>query len=224
MAGIQKQNISTKLFGLILMLSPVVIGMSILIAIEPQVVRSTLNYRSAAGWFGISGILNLIGADSLINFYRNFSAVIILLLLVISCRQFYSIKNLNPKQIISFCFLIILFIPTFGPGYGPQYISWFLPSGVILFLISEGKMKRIFIIGYLIATITYIIEYAFFTSHGAFITKMIKTEQVQTISTLFTTQKMQVLIRLPLFLFLAFIFIYLIKDMKLSKKSIDSLS
>jgi hypothetical protein len=217
--GIQNQSISTKLFGFILLFTPVVIGMSIIIALEPHVFYHTMNYRSGPGWFGITGIFNLMNALSLINFYVFISPFLFLTFILFISKYTYNIKILDESQIISICLLLLLFIPTFGPGYASQYISWFLPIVVILYSLSTKRMKNVLIIGYIIASFTYLIEYAFFTSHGAFMTKFIPTEKIIFLSNLLSTKKMQFLIRLPLFLFYLMLFLILLKN-TLNSKSI----
>src|ERR1017187_10435272 len=218
-AGIRNNNIATKLFGFLLLFSPVIIGMSILIALEPHVLKDTLTYRSFPGWYGITGIFNLMDEIHLINLYQKASPVIIISLVGYKSWRSYNINKLTISQIIIFSFLFLLFIPTFGPGYGPQYISWYLPLAVILYAISTENIQKILKIGYFIIALDYLIEYAFFITHGAFITKMIPTEQILSLSTFLTTQKMQVLIRLPMFLFYIFLFFSLLKSVKISETS-----
>jgi hypothetical protein len=222
LAGTRKQKKTTNLFGIILLLAPVTIGMSVLFTLERNgVIQNVLSYRSSAGWFGITGILNFLGEPKLNSLYRAISPLFFLGLLLYMAWRIFKIRVLNPTQIISIILLLLLFVPTFGPGYAPQYINWFLPFMIMLFVVSTNSAKKILKAGYCMVAITYLIEYAFFTSHGAFITKMFPTEQILSLSTLLSTQKMQVIIRLPLFIFYSFLCIYLIKSIKLSEAPIN---
>jgi len=64
--GIQKQKVNVKLFGLLLLFTPVVIGMSIIFSLgHTGVTEHVLGYRSMSGWYGITGVLDLFNAGML---------------------------------------------------------------------------------------------------------------------------------------------------------------
>lgn len=211
--GIQKQNKLTNLFGVVLILMPVTLGISIIYALAPEGVSSNvLGYRSMAGWYGISGILNLIGQIDLIDKYSAISPFIILLLMLLVTLRVRKIDRLSPNQLLVLLLCLLVFLPTFGPGYSPPYVLWFLPLTVIYFFMVDKIRQRIMVIGYVILVLTYIIEYATFSSHGAFIQYFDSSETTRQICELWGKSKSQSLIRLPMFAFYLLFYALLLLD------------
>jgi hypothetical protein len=94
-----------------------------------------------------------------------------------------------------------------------------MPFILILFIIASKPMKSILKVGYVIAICTYITEYGFFISHGAFINTLIPSEQLLSFCTFMTTQRMEFIIRIPIFLFYIFLFVSLIKELNTKVES-----
>ncbi|MES2478261.1 MAG: hypothetical protein V4561_04195 [Bacteroidota bacterium] len=211
--GIQKQNKFTNLFGLMLILMPITLGISIIYTLAPEgVSANVLGYRSMAGWYGISGILNLIGQIDLIDKYSAISPFIILLLMLLVTLRVRKIIELSPYQLLILLLSLLVFLPTFGPGYSPPYILWFLPLSVIYFFMVDKFRQRIMIVGYVILALTYIVEYATFNSHGAFIQFFDTSESTKLLCELWGKSKSQSLIRLPMFAFYLLFYALLLLD------------
>jgi hypothetical protein len=214
--AIQKEHESTKIFGAVLLLMPVIIGMSIIFSLgHIGVTENVLQYRSMSGWYGITGILSLLNLADIVKAYQAHSAWLFLALFLLLMWTCHKIKILPPQQLIRLVFLVLIAIPLFGPGYSPPYILWYLPLAILLYPHSDKITKSTFVIGYLILSLTYITEYAFFSSHGAFIVKFFQTAGMQSLSDYLGARPQQVLIRLPMFLFYAFLFILSIRGMNL---------
>ena len=101
LVAFQKQNISTKLFGFILLLTPVLLGMSIIYTLAPAGVRhDVIGYRSLAGWYGITGILSLYKMYKTADVYTSISPFIFLILMLLT--TWYASKNypLNSEKYI----------------------------------------------------------------------------------------------------------------------------
>jgi len=211
----RNQNINTKLFGLVLLLTPVVLGMSIIYTLAPVGVKQdVIGYRSIAGWYGITGILSLFEMYKTADFYSSISPLIFLLLMLLTAR--YAFKNylLKPEQYIKLNLLLLISIPTLGPGYSPPYILWYLPLLIILFAISSPGSRSFLIVGYVIIAITYLIEYALFEDHGAFLTKLIPDTSLIHLGQVLGGHSQSVLMRLPMFMWYIILFVKLIPNNK----------
>jgi tRNA A37 threonylcarbamoyladenosine synthetase subunit TsaC/SUA5/YrdC len=110
----------------------------------------------------------------------------------------------------------MLAIPLFGPGYGPQYLFWSIPLlATVYYATDDIAMKRLLLVAYEIAAMTYIIEYGFFPSHGALalqewpgaITLVLYADNI-------STKGGETLVRLPLFLALLVVFVKIARETK----------
>jgi len=198
-----------KLIGAVLIILPVSIGMGVIYTLTPEdVAIKVLSYRSGAGWFGITGILRLIPnwGQILMLFYVKFSSFGILAFLAYMIR--YSLKQDTISQLQAIWLSILPFISvvTFGPGYAPQYIEWFMPLLLLVYAAEDKKTKTSFELILWIAIATYTIEYAFFPSHGSFLLKNNPSQVMQTLAISLSSQTGQTLIRLPIFCCYVFLF------------------
>jgi hypothetical protein len=211
--GIQGQKKSITLFGLVLMIFPVFIGIGIIYSLAPAgVSANVLGYRSMSGWYGISGILNLIHQIEWIDSYAAFSPFLIILFLIFVTYRVRKLEKLSPDQLIMLILTLLVFLPTFGPGYSPPYILWYLPLMSIYYFLANARMQKILVVGFVILNITYIVEYATFNSHGSFIQFFFPSESMAKICELLGKSKSQSLIRLPMFSFYLVFYYFLLKD------------
>jgi hypothetical protein len=95
-------------------------------------------------------------------------------------------------------FLLISII-LFGPGYGPQYIAWFLPLLVVTATSFDTAWQRILMMWGIIAVLTYLAEYLLLQSHGALLLHLFPRQNFAWTSMLATSSGLTFL-RLPLFL------------------------
>jgi len=96
--------------------------------------------------------------------------------------------------------VLLLGIVVLGPGYSPQYIGWYLPLLVLLYMLGDHAERKTLAAAFVVCTLTYCIEYALIPSHGAFLLHMTSHPVIVSISVRLTEPGMQTLIRLPLFL------------------------
>ena len=85
-----------------------------------------------------------------------------------------------------------------GPGYGPQYIAWFLPLLVLTVTSFDAAWRRILMLWGLIAVLTYLAEYLLLRSHGALLVHLLPQQNFAW-ATVLATPKGTTLLRLPLF-------------------------
>jgi len=200
LVGLRNLPWRTIVFGAMLLAAPFVIGMSVLFALEPHgVMAHVIGYRSIAGWYGITGLMwTLKAPGSMLAFYKVLSPLLFLGLMLLAAWQCFRSQFLNPMQILIIAMLLMLAIPTFGPGYSPPYILWFLPLAVLLYVHSVPEMRRLLIIGWMITILTYTVEYALLGDHGAFLVVMLPEGALpENIG----SREMQTLTRLPMFIY-----------------------
>src|SRR5262249_11371374 len=98
-----------------------------------------------------------------------------------------------------------------GPGYAPQYLYWFLPLLITTFVMFKKNWQIASANFFIIAALTYSIEYALLPSHGMFLLRILANESSQPPSWLPLIQKLptaegQTLLRFPLFVAYLFLF------------------
>jgi hypothetical protein len=188
----------TLALGVALATGPALYGLSIIYVLGPGQVRAhVLGYRSIAGWFGISGLLKMSGEDAWLPVYRALFA----LALVCASALFASLlrHRLSPRGTVFVAAGLLAAVPALGPGYGAQYIAWFLPLLLVLWTIGDPPTRRVLLVFGLVAVPTYLLDYALVPSHGAFLLSATNHPTVQRLSASLATQRGSTLERLPLF-------------------------
>ena len=187
----------TLFFWAFLLLGPIVYGLSIIFSLAPEgVTQNVLSYRSLGGWFGISGLLHVVGQESLATFIGNLFAPGMLLAMGALA---YRIRENKPTSLRLICIALLLplAIPLLGPGYGPQYAGWVIPVAVITF--ASSQLRSLLRALLVVASLTCIVEYGLFASHGAYLVRAWPDVFAQLGADL-GTRTGQSLVRLPLFL------------------------
>ncbi len=193
-------SVPLRLVGGFLVFAPAMIAMSVIYVLGPaQVTEHVLQYRSSEGWFGISGILNLLGLQRFNPFYSLFFSFLYAGVLIASATYMSRCGSLSREKALGLVLMLALAIPGLGPGYAPQYIYWFLPLFILYFGIG-GHQDRTAIIAFCaVAVPTYLVEYALFVPQGAFLHYL--TDRLpDSFYFNLSLQGPQTLVRLPLFL------------------------
>src|SRR5262245_12116888 len=192
---------SERLLGALLLVGPVVLGTSIIYPLGPaQVTANVLHYRSYPGWFGITGLLQLAGVSEGGALYRRGFALSFLILLAALFIAAARTRNASAEELVLFAIGPLAALPGLGPGYSPQYLTWFVMLLPVAFAATSSRWLRTAIPVFLsIAAVTYVIEYAMFTSHGSFLVRLHPTARLLATSAQWSTQAGQTRIRLPLF-------------------------
>jgi hypothetical protein len=218
--GFRRLPLTTKAFGALLVAAPFIIGMSVLISLAPYGVRDhVINYRSLAGWYGITGLLLKAGLPGAMETYQRFSPLLFLVLMTFTAFWCYRQDPVQAKNITALALVLMMFIPTFGPGYSPPYVLWYLPLAILLYTTAALRIKIVLLSGWIILMLTYATEYALFESHGAFARQWYPASQrLINFSEQAESRGGQTLIRLPVFLFYLVLFAVLFKELR-SRKS-----
>ncbi len=171
--------------GSTLVFAPVFLSLTILFILGPKhILNKVLLYSSYPGYFGFTGLMEIynIGVVGL-EVYRLFFIIFILSMIIYLAKKLWDYGSIEKQMVLLIAAFLLAVIPSVGPGYTPQYIYWFLPLMLILYSVFDQPLKKVLLICYIIASCTYTVEYAFFESHGAFITKFIHSQNILDLST-----------------------------------------
>lgn len=190
----------TRILGALLLLGPVALGLSIVFTLAPQdILQKVIQYRSLGGVFGASGIF---AATVNAQAARMVRIVLLLVLAAVvilaTMRTARRDSNDGPSLLLLAAFLLIGII-LFGPGYGPQYIAWFLPLLVLTATSFDAVWRRILVVWGVVAVLTYLTEYLLLRSHGSLLLHLRPQQNFAWTGALATSSGLT-LLRLPLFL------------------------
>jgi hypothetical protein len=217
--GFRRLPVAVRCFGIVLLAAPFTIGMSVLFALEPHgVMEHVVGYRSLAGWYGITGLLSKAGWPEGMELYQKISPLLFIAIMVFMAWRSYRSELPSAKGVLVQALLLVMFIPTFGPGYSPPYLLWYLPLAIIFYTVSERGMRRFLLLGWVILCLTYTTEYALFESHGAFLSKWYPSAALSAFGEEAGSRGGQTVIRLPMFLFYLIIFGMLAKRLRYSRR------
>lgn len=184
--------------GGILALGPVAYGVSIIYALAPAQTRATIfGYRSAPGWFGVTGILTAAGSGAALQKYRGlFVPGMVAAMLIVA---WLVRRGLSPTQTVAAATALLAAIPALGPGYASQYISWFLPLLIVMFIVGRRPLRLVVATFGLVASATYVVEYALRPPYGAFLSAISQRGVLARATQWLMTQPGATCERLPLF-------------------------
>lgn len=205
--GLRRVAPKTRWLGAALVFGPVILGMSVIYVLAPaDITAKVLTYRSSSGWFGISGLLHLAGADSLIGLTNALFYLLLVTAEALVAWVFWKRERLEPREIILCAAMFLVAIPGVGPGFSPQYLYWSLPLLIAAYALCAKGMRWAVLAFGMVSALTCIVEYAIVPSHGMFLYYMIKEAGVTTLPpTLvrsinwFAMPLGEVVMRLPLF-------------------------
>lgn len=169
-SGFQKATNHLKCIGSFLVLAPVTLGMSIIYVLSPtDIARNVLGYRSSGNgptFYGIPGLLHFAGLDRFL-FVQHFAFYGLIAICLVAAWNLSWNRRIGENEMVLFPALILLGIPTLGPGWAPQYVYWFLPLLVISYALYNAQWKRLLIGVGLVNACTYIFEYAILPGLGS---------------------------------------------------------
>jgi hypothetical protein len=189
----------TRVLGALLLIGPVALGLSIVFALAPDdILQKVIQYRSFGGAFGVSGILGATASPLVGRFVRIALLLALGTIVVVATLKTARRDSNDSRSLVLLAAFLLIGIILFGPGYGPQYIAWFLPLLVLTATSFDAAWRRILMLWGLIAVLTYLAEYLLLQSHGALLLHLFP-QQSFAWATVLTTPKGTTLLRLPLF-------------------------
>jgi hypothetical protein len=191
----------TLCLGATLVLAPVTLGMSVIYALGPEaVMERVIGYSSFHGYFGITGLIALAkgGPDAQrVHFWIFLSAL--LLAMASAARHLWISRRVEEGELILLAALFTVGVPTLGSGYGPQYIWWFAPLLIVLYARGDRLWRGCLLAFYVVAAVTYTLEYAMLVTHGQFLVRLAPSREMVELGLTLTRKSSQTLLRLPLF-------------------------
>lgn len=172
-----------RVLGATLLLGPAVLGVGVILALAPRAVWDhVIGYRSTRGFFGLSGILDehfpgnpeahfeaYTGVDVGGSYGKLFTLAILVLIVWLG-RRLWRDTPLAPGRLFLLVGILLMVVVALGPGYGPQYAYWFLPALVATYVLLDDGWRRLLLASYVVAVVTYAVEYAFVPWLGAYAT------------------------------------------------------
>jgi hypothetical protein len=167
--GLRAASRLGRTLGAALFLGPIVLGLSIVLALAPKAVfDNVFRYRSIRGYFGITGFLRIGGHDALGGVYDK---VFVVAMIVCTCALFYLAwrRGLEVASTVLLAGLLPAALVALGPGYGPQYAYWYIPALLATYPLFDATWQRVLVGFYCVAAATYVVEYAFLRALGQFL-------------------------------------------------------
>jgi hypothetical protein len=191
-----------KVLGVTLLLGPAALGLSVIMSLVPrEVVEHVFRYRSTRGFFGLSGMLEELTRFDARSLYGSVFTLGVILMVVWLWRRLSREAPLPPEKLFLLVAVVLMVVVAFGPGYGPQYAYWFVPALIATYVLLDDAWRRLLRIGYVVAGLTYAVEYAFVPWLGSSAEAIAGgSDWITDVSVYLDVPHRLVLFRLPLFL------------------------
>jgi hypothetical protein len=192
-------NNRARILGALLLVGPAALGVSIIFTLAPQdVLQKVIQYRSFGGVFGISGIVAATLNPQAARAVRIASLLALGVVVALVAARMLRGNGKQPRHFVLLGAFLLIGIILFGPGYGPQYIAWFLPLLVLTATSFDATWRRVLILWGCVAVLTYLAEYLLLPSQGALLLRILPQQKFAW-SAAFATSKGLTLLRMPLF-------------------------
>jgi len=198
----RKLKLTELVLGAAFLLGPILLGMSIVYVLTPQdILTKVIEYRSTPGHFGFTGLFAIFDAQKLLALWPRLFELVYGAGWLALAGWLLTRETLGKLQIVSLAGGLLLGVCTLGPGYGLQYIYWFMPLLMLQYALAERK-DRIFLLAlYAVAAITYAILYAMnYVAYGAFLLDLTRNETLVKWGDIISTPTAETLICLPLWI------------------------
>jgi hypothetical protein len=160
-----------RAFGGVLLAGPAALGMAVLYALEPEaIMRNVLRYRGGRPeTFGLSGIAEVFDIGWLQGIGHLAGPLLVAAVLAGTVAAWWW-REPEPRKIVLAAALILLAIPTLGPGFGAQYVVWFIAFFVAGYASGSRRMKAALWLSLVVSSVTYFILYGYLRDLGQFMT------------------------------------------------------
>jgi hypothetical protein len=198
--SIRKLKRMEILIGMFFLFFPVILALSVVYVMDPQNISAkVLGYRSGGYAFGFSGLFASFGLTRWLSLWPFIFEVIYGAVWIAIGIWLWRKETLTPEKVVLLATLLLMAIPALGPGYGLQYVYWFLPLLVLAYGFGDKSIRLFTLLFYAVTTIIYTIEYAFdYNTFGAFFLEIIQTEKLVKFGLWIATAPHQTFLTLPL--------------------------
>jgi hypothetical protein len=200
--SVRKLKFAEQMLGAALLLVPILLALSIVYVLTPADIETkVLGYRSTPGTFGLSGLFTIFGAHRLLEVWPLAFEIIYGVGWLALGVWLPTRETLDRRHFANIAAALLLAIPALGPGYGLQYIYWFLPLLVLLYAWGTRKTRLFLLLLYAAAAIPYTIAYGLnYKTYGAFLLDLIQNEKLLKWSAAISSPTAETLLGLPLWL------------------------
>jgi len=200
--GWRKLHRVELLLGAILLLGPVLLGLSIVYVLGPaDISDKVLGYRSLPGSFGFTGLFTCLGFPRLAAVWPRVFTVLYGLGWLALAAWLFGRETLAPRRLVTLATVLLVAVPALGPGSGLQYVYWFLPLLVLLYGLADPPARWGLRLLYAVAVVTYTIEYALnFPTYGAFWLDLVQTKPGLDLGLAVSSKAGETWVTLPLWL------------------------
>ena len=200
--SMRKLKTIERWLGAAFLLLPVTLTLSVIYVLGPHDIETkVLGYRSLSGTFGFTGLFAYFHLTRLLTSWPGIFEIIYGIGWVFIGTWLWSKDRLNPQKLVSVASVLLVAIPALGPGYGMQYIYWFLPLLVLMYGLSGRNVRIFLLVFYGVAAAVYAIAYGFnFKTYGAFALEIIQTKPMLDFGLRITTPSGETFLCLPLWL------------------------
>ena len=148
--------------------------------------------------FGLATLFDRLSSIDVRPHYGTLFTLLVIGTVIWLTRRLWHEPPLTPDRLFLFVAVMFMLVVAFGPGYGPQYIYWFIPALVATYVLLDDAWRRLLRIGYLIAGLTYMVEYGFIPWLGAWVPAVFGSSDWATDVAEFLIPYRLVLLNLPL--------------------------
>ncbi len=203
----------TNFLGCILVLCPIILGLSIVYVLSPQdVLTKVILYRPITAFWGVSGYFHLLESPPT-PVLRTAASLLVISIVGWLFLLRNQIKKLEAVRIAGLIALILLLIPVLGPGAGAQNFIWSIPLLVLLYPSLSPLQKKTYIWWYLTSSLCYSANY--------FLTKDYRAVYTSLPDSLFD-HRLEILISTHgVVLLTTFIAIYMLAKFVLTKRTVQ---
>lgn len=221
MPGARAATWKQRFLGGTILIGPTALGLGVMYALEPKpIIERVLLYRSFAGRFGFSGLAKALDMPGVFAVVGPLTSLVFLALLVWGCVKAWSWTDVRDRQITLLAGLILFALPAVGPGFAPQYASWFLPLLAVSYLSGSRRWKVTLIVTYVISSLTYIAYYAFARDLGGFLVYMWDSPTAVHLGRLITEEEPRVWLTFPMFVSWVILLIAGVREVRESTPSL----
>ncbi len=117
---------------------------------------------------GLFDALDELTIDARSQYDELFTVAIVALVVWLGYRLWRE-PPLSAETMFLLVAVLFMIVVSFGTGYGAHYAPWFLPALVATYVLLDDAWRRLLLVGYAIAAVTYAVEYGFVGFLGAFV-------------------------------------------------------
>jgi hypothetical protein len=201
-SGFRRVDWRFRTAGLMLLGWASAVGLSALYVIDPESVsRNVLGYEAIPGYFGVTGLANLFGWITLWNSWSLVSKAGMLCVVGwIAWRQWEKKGPLGDRQLVLVVMLLLLGIPTLGPGFGTQYAVWSLPFAIATWPLFDRRWRILLLVGLVVTSVSYLVIYGLAHTHGMALARAIPDGTPSKWIDFVSSRRGQTLLLLPMFM------------------------